>query len=193
MQRIAARTVVYGAVVVLLALASQALAGVLRDHRQGEETPLDNGSLNVALADHGDDHDQVRTEEPAPAAPPARLRLQPVINEGAGQLPEGVRVVRNGYSVMVHFDVPLLRTRRPDKFERFVRATLPQLYGAAADSLLADLPEGMLTADGDLLSELPARGIHLPSTGAPVLSIFPQTRPGSEGPLVIAYLVQVAR
>jgi hypothetical protein len=191
MQRIAARAVVYGAVVVLLALATQALAGVLRDQRQGDETQVAAESLTVAMADYVDDHD-VPTGEPSPAPPPARLRLQPVIDEGAGQLPEGVRVVRSGYSVMVHFDEPLLRTRRPEKFERFVRATLPQLYGAAADSLLSDLPPGMLTADGDLVSELPGRGIHLPSTGAPVLSIFPQTRPGVEGPLVIAYLVQVA-
>lgn len=130
----------------------------------------------------------------AAAAPAAALqRLAPIVPEGRTLLPAGMHVVRTGTTVMVHFDTEFARTRRPEKFERTVRATLPAVYGTAAESLLAALPAGAIARAGDLLTDLPARGLHLPLGAGRTLALWPETRPGRDGPLVVRYRAVVTR
>ena len=128
------------------------------------------------------------TTAPAPAVPP----LKAVIAEGRTDLLKGVFAVRAGDTVAVHFDTPDARTRRADKFEAIVRATLPKIYGAAADSLLSRLPTGALIA-GDLVGGAMKRGIRLALADGWTLALRPETRPGRDGPLVVTYRATVAR
>ncbi|HEX6058142.1 MAG TPA: hypothetical protein VFZ11_03910 [Gemmatimonadaceae bacterium] len=125
---------------------------------------------------------------PAPASP-----LGPVVAPGTTELPEGLSVVRVGDSLTVHFDTELGRTRRPEKFERIVRETLPMIYGAGAESLLAGVPAGAIAGAGDLLTELPAHGVRIPTADGRTLLVRPETRPGRDGPLVIRYIATVER
>jgi hypothetical protein len=106
---------------------------------------------------------------------------------------DGVVVERMGDSAIVSFDTPLIRTRRRDKFEGFVRETLPMLYGARADSLLATIPDGELAVGGDLLTELPVRGIQLAMANGWVLELWPETRPGKDGLLVVRYRTKIVK
>ena len=101
--------------------------------------------------------------------------------------------VRAGNTVAVHFDTELMRTRRAEKFEQIVRATLPAVYGALADSALAAVPPGKLFAAADLLTKLPTTGLHLRAANGVTLAVWPETRPGRDGPLVIAYRASVVR
>lgn len=137
------------------------------------------------------------TALPVPPAaapvPPARAGRGPIVAEGRTALGEGVVAVRVGDTVAVHFDTPLARTRRHDKFERIVRATLPAVFGALADSALRAVPPGTLSRGADLLTELPTRGVHLPTTGGATLALWPATRPGRDGPLVVAYRATLLR
>lgn len=132
---------------------------------------------------------------PATEEPPAPVRTShtPRIPEGRTELGDGMYAVRTGGHVVVHFDLLMRRTRRSEKFERLVRETLPRIHGPLADSLLAEVRRGELTGNADLLHDLPARGIHLPSIGAPALSLFPETRSGRDGPLVVAYRITPGR
>jgi hypothetical protein len=91
--------------------------------------------------------------------------------------------------VVLDFDTKLARTRMADKFERFVRATLPSIYGAAADSALARLPQGALASQGDLIGDLPTRGMRIPLPNGGAIVLFPMTRQGQDGPLVTRYRV----
>jgi hypothetical protein len=116
----------------------------------------------------------------------------PVIAEGRTDLPDGVYALRAGGNIEVHFDTPEARTRRADKFERLVRTTLPLIYGAIADSMLAKVPQGMVNPK-ELLTELPARGVQLPIGGGWTLAVHPETRPGQEGPLVVTYRAYTIR
>jgi hypothetical protein len=135
------------------------------------------------------------TPTPAPAlvapAAPARAPRAPIVAEGRTELRDGIVAVRTGDTVAVHFDTPHARTRRPEKFERIVRATLPEVLGPMAESLLAATPAGRIAGAGDLLTELPVRGVQVGS-GADALTLWPETRPGRDGPLVVTYRV-VAR
>ena len=97
-----------------------------------------------------------------------------------------------GRTVAVHLDTPATRTRRRDKFERMVRATLPAVFGATADSALAAVPAGSLASTGDLLTELPTRGLRL-ATPNGTLALWPATRPGRDGPLVVTYVATLER
>ena len=127
--------------------------------------------------------------DPAPryAARNAATPLQPRIAEGRTELRDSVVALRAGNTVTVFFDTPAMRTRRKDKFQQIVRATLPQVYGARLDSLLAAIPAEQLTAGGDLLTELPVRGVQLRLADGATLALWPETRPGRDGPLVVAY------
>lgn len=116
-----------------------------------------------------------------------------VIPEGRTELDGGMFAVRNADTIKVHFDTELGRTRRPEKFERIVRSTLPELYGPAVDSLLAAIPAGGLTREGDLVNELPARGVRLALGAGWSLALWPETRPGRDGPIVVTYRALVAR
>lgn len=130
---------------------------------------------------------------PAPASssvPPAPL--QPIVSEGRTDLQNGIYALRSGDTVTVHFDTPEARTRRPEKLEQIVRATLPQVHGRAAGSMLAGIAGGTLVPAGDS-TEVPIRTISLRGPNGEALSLLPQTRPGRDGPLVVAYRVTPAR
>jgi hypothetical protein len=123
-------------------------------------------------------------------AAPASLPI--LVGEGRSDLLDSVVVERAGDSVVVDFDTQDRRTRRRDKFERVVRETLPRVYGASAAQALAAIPDGALLT-GDLLTELPDRGLHLPLGTGWTLDLWPETRPGRDGPLVVSYRVQARR
>jgi len=106
---------------------------------------------------------------------------------------DSLLVVRADSSVTLLFDHPMVRTRIPEKFERFVRSTLPALYGAVADSALARIPEGGLARQGDLINELPERGMRIPVAPGLSIALYPITRSGRDGPLVTQYRTMVVR
>ena len=76
-------------------------------------------------------------------------------------------------------------------FEQFVRATLPLIYGRSATDALSKIPDGGLAAQGDLFAELPQKGMRIPVGDAWTIRLFPETRPGNDGPLVVRYRVSV--
>ena len=129
----------------------------------------------------------------APAVPALHAAVGPVIAEGRTTLRDGVVAVSTGDTVAVHFDTPGTRTRRMDKFERIVRETLPAVFGALADSALVGVPAGALARGGDLLTELPTRGVRLRTPDGATLALWPATRPGRDGPLVVTYRATVLR
>lgn len=110
---------------------------------------------------------------------------------GRSGLRDSMYVERDADSAVVHFDTELARTRRRDKFEATVRATLPVLYGAGIDSMLTALPDGAITGDRDLVSEVAVRGVRLPVPAGGTLELWPVTRPGRDGPLVVGYRARV--
>jgi hypothetical protein len=116
-----------------------------------------------------------------------------MVREGRSELPGDLIVERKGDSVVVDFDTQSGRTRRRDKFEQMVRTTLPLVYGPRAQSLLSTIPEGSLMGGGDLLTELPVRGLHFPMPEGWTLDLWPETRPGRDGPLVVSYRAKVRK
>jgi hypothetical protein len=74
-----------------------------------------------------------------------------------------------------------------------VRRTLPLVYGAHIDSVLRTIPDGEIAGTADLLHELPHRGLHLRVAPGWMLDLWPETRPGQDGPLVVGYRARVAR
>lgn len=121
--------------------------------------------------------------------PASRFTLK--VPEGRTGLRDSMYVEREGDSAVVHFDTELGRTRRRDKFETTVRITLPVLYGALADSMLAALPAGAITGGRDLVSEVAVRGVRLAIPTGGTLELWPVTRPGRDGPLVVGYRARV--
>jgi hypothetical protein len=119
--------------------------------------------------------------------------LQPIVSQGTTMLPDSLVAVRRGDSVTLHFDTPGTRTRRPEKFEQIVRSTLPAIYGPSVSSLLARIPIGRLAEAGDLLTELPTRGVRLSLGAGWILGVWPETRSGHDGPLVVTYRTLVMR
>ena len=117
----------------------------------------------------------------------------PVIRAGETALQFGVTASRSDSGIVVTFDTPELRTRMPEKFERFLRWSLPQVYGPQADSVLAHIPLGKLAAQGNLLYDLPTNGIHVPVNTGWHLEIYPEIRPGQDGPLVVRYRSSVVK
>lgn len=130
---------------------------------------------------------------PAPAArsAPAAAPLIAMVPEGTSPLADSMTVVRQGETMVVHFDTELGRTRRPEKFDAIVRATLVQIYGSAAESMLASVAPGTIARDGELLTDLPTRGIRLRAADGSTLALWPVTRPGRDGPLVVSYRATV--
>lgn len=114
-------------------------------------------------------------------------KLEPRIAEGRRELADSMFAVREGEEVTVHFDTEPLRTRYDWKFERVVRSTLPIVFGSVVRAALDSIPEGHLAAGGDLLTDLPTRGIELSIGDGQTLRVWPVTRPGQDGPLVVAY------
>jgi hypothetical protein len=131
----------------------------------------------------------------APVTPPAAPLppLKPLVAEGRTPLRDSAFALRLGNTVTVHFDVPSLRTRRYDKFERVVRTTLPAIFGPSADSLVSRFSAAALAQAGDLLTELPDRGYRVSLADGWKLALWPETRPGRDGPLVVAYRASVIR
>ncbi len=123
----------------------------------------------------------------APAAP------SPAIPEGRRELGDSMYAVRDGNDVTVHFDTEALRTRYDWKFEGVVRATLPLIFGDAARVALDSVPAGSFVKGGDLLSELPSRGILLKMPEEGSIRVWPVTREGRDGLLVIGYRAAGAR
>jgi hypothetical protein len=125
------------------------------------------------------------TTAPAP-------ELAVIIGEGRTELRDGMHATRSADDVTIHFDTPAWRTRRPEKFESILRTTLPQIYGPRLDTALAAIPTGTLIPPQGLLTDLPHQGLYIPILGGPTLRVWPETRPGEDGPLVIRYRVLVA-
>jgi hypothetical protein len=121
----------------------------------------------------------------------SKAPFAPVVPQGQSSLPDGPTVVRTDSLVTVSFDAPMIRTRIPAKFERLVRSTLPAVYGRSIDSVLSKIPEGGIARQGDLVSELPTRGVRIPVNAEWTIALYPETRPGQDGPLVIRYRVSV--
>jgi hypothetical protein len=119
--------------------------------------------------------------------------VSPVVPQGQTNLPDSLLATRADSVITVSFDRTMIRTRNPWKFERLVRSTLPALYGPLADSALARIPEGGLVRQGDLINELPTRGMRIPVVPGWTFTLFPITRPGQDGPLVTQYRVSVVR
>ncbi len=139
------------------------------------------------------------TTPAAPAAAPATTTpvtpapVSPLVPQGQSSLPDSLLAMRADSVITVSFDRTMIRTRNPWKFERLVRSTLPALYGPLADSALARIPEGGLVRQGDLINELPTRGMRIPVAPGWTFTLFPITRPGQDGPLVTQYRVSVVR
>lgn len=121
-----------------------------------------------------------------------RARLRPAIPEGRRELGDSMFAVREGANVTVHFDTETLRTRFDWKFEGVVRATLPLIYGDVTRPALDSIPSGTLVRGGDLLTDLPARGFPI-VIGGDELRVWPITRPGRDGPLVVGYRAAAAK
>jgi hypothetical protein len=131
---------------------------------------------------------------PAPvtrATVAAAAPISPIIPIGRTDLPDSVTAIRTDSNVVVSFDLMMVRTRRAQKFEQFVRATLPAIYGRGARDALAKVPDGTLASQGDLITELPNKGLRIPVGTDWQIRLFPETRPGHDGPLVVRYRVSV--
>ena len=129
---------------------------------------------------------------PASVTIPPAVELATTIGEGRTPLRGGIYAERRGDDVTVHFDTPLTRTRRPEKFEGLLRETLPLIYGALVDSAIAVIPVGSLVPAQGLTTELPTQGLYVPVAGGRTLRVWPETRPGEDGPLVVRYRVAIA-
>ena len=129
---------------------------------------------------------------PTPAVA-ATGSVAPIVPLGRTFLRDTMVADRAGDTVRVSFDLVLARTRRPEKFEGIVRSTLPQVYGALADSALRALPWGAVARAGDLVTTLPERGFHIPVAGGRTIAVWPETREGRDGPLVVAYRAVASR
>ena len=156
------------------------------------------GAWSAIVADRGvansDEPARAVTDTAAPttATAPAAPGLEPSIAEGRRQLGDSVFAIREGPVVTVHFDTESLRTRLDWKFEGVVRATLPLVFGPNARTALDSIPTGTLARGGDLMTELPTRGIAL-RLGTQTLKVWPVTRQGRDGPIVIGYRASAGR
>jgi hypothetical protein len=126
------------------------------------------------------------TSHPAVSTPAVPV-LRPIIPLGRTDLPDSLYAERRADTVVVHFDTSPARTRRADKFEAIVRQTLRAVYGPVADTLLTAVPSGRLVLPNELLTTLPSRGIRLTSAAGARIQLWPETRPGRDGLLVVAY------
>jgi len=147
---------------------------------------------SAAGATHTPPTPPVAPPQPPSAAPPAAV-LGPIIPQGRTDLGDSLYAERRADVVVVHFDTSPSRTRRADKFESIVRQTLKAVYGDIADTVLAAVPSGHLAAPNELVTTLPKRGIHLTGPRGLRIGLWPQPRPGRDGPLAIAYRATVER
>jgi hypothetical protein len=185
-----------GAIVVATGLAATALgATAIRTARRTDSAQSKTPVKRVADSARGPIDSTARTPTSAAAGslaatPPVVAKASapaPTIPMGNSSLDGGITAERTDTAVTISFDMPMTRTRRPDKFEQLVRATLPNIYGSKIDSALTSIPSGGLAKQGDLLTELPSRGMRIPVDSAWEIRVFPETRKGVEGPLVVRY------
>ena len=189
-----------GAIVVATGLAASALgATALRDRRAAARTTSAAPTVQAPTAttpiparpDSASTAAAVTTPAAVaaetPAAPKPSSPVSPILPVGNSTLADGVGAFRSDSGVTLSFDMPMTRTRRAEKFEQFVRATLPAIYGPKIDSALAKMPAGSLAHQGDLTSELPTRGVRIPVDSAWDVLVYPETRKGVDGPLVVRY------
>ncbi len=131
---------------------------------------------------------------PAPATPLVSApKAASLLGQGRTTLTDSIYAVRSGDSVLVNFDTHGNRTRRADKFEQMLRTTLPLVYGRRVTSSLGSVPTGALLPSRDVVGELTSQGVHLTLDNGVKISLWPQTRPSADGPLVVAYRVVVER
>lgn len=205
-KRVVLRVSAAGIVLATLGAAGALSASAIRGRsaaRTREQAPA-----SVVTAQKGAARDSVALHAPAPnAATPAspiptvtqqasvvvhaRAPFLPIVPVGTSTLRDGPTVVRADSVVTLSFDIPLIRTRIPAKFEHLVRATLPAIYGRGVDTVLSKIADGDIARQGDLLSELPKRGVRIPVNAGWMIALFPETRPGQDGPLVVRYRVSV--
>jgi hypothetical protein len=177
-----------GAAGVLGAAAIRSRASRHGDERQTavarSNTPANTPTAQVSTG-------PVVVQQAATAVVHSKAPFSPVVPQGQSSLPDGPTALRSDSLVTVSFDAPMIRTRIPAKFERLVRSTLPAVYGRSIDSVLSRIPEGGIAGQGDLVSELPTRGVRIPVDGQWTIALYPETRPGHDGPLVVRYRVSV--
>lgn len=160
--------------------------------QQGEPEPASSTPLSGPVAPPSQPTAQLSAVANPVPGQPAVPSLPILVREGRSELADSIIVERAGDSIVVDFDTQNGRTRRRDKFERVVRETLPRVYGTDAASVLAAIPDGALLT-GDLITELPERGLHLPLATGWTIDLWPQTRPGRDGPLVVGYRMKARR
>ena len=195
-----------GVAALVLAVVVGVMSGGGDDVRESAQAALDGDSASGIrqLAAAEVPVPQQKAEPAPPAAPAAKSRkpaaakpesgpLEPLVALGRTEVGDGLYIERAGDSVTVHFDTPETRTRRRDKFERVVRRTLPEIYGSAAEALLSNIPEGQMVDPVDLVTEIAERGVELDAGDGWKVSLWPETRPGQDGPLVVSYRVAVTR
>jgi hypothetical protein len=127
-----------------------------------------------------------------PTSTPA-VALAPVVPLGRTALSDTVYAVRSEQEVRVFFDTPMGRTRKPEKFELMVRQTLPRILGTVADSALASVPQGTLVRGNDWVADLPTLGIRLEIPGDGAIVLWPESRDGRGGPIIVSYRVTASR
>ena len=152
-------------------------------------TATDSGARAIASTPAAPPVPVVRADSITPASPV----IGPIIPQGRTDLQDSLYAVRRGDIVVVNFDTGPARTRRADKFELIVRQTLHSVYGPVADTLLSAVPPGKLVIASELVTTLPKGGIHLQGAHGPHVALWPQTKPGRNGPLVFAYRTAVLR
>ncbi len=184
-------------------LVSVALVGLLVTTRSGRSPSEDPGqddltsmTVSIPAGPSGSVAPPAQAIAVAPRTPTPVLPSSPpgpIVAEGRTSLAGGLFAVRTGDTVEVHFDTPEHRTRRRDKFERTVRETLPVVFGAVAEDALSGVPAGQLIAGDELPADITDSGVHLGTAQAGTLVIWPSTRPGRDGPLVVSYRATIVR
>lgn len=181
-QRQLARLGVYGGGAALVAVAALAVFTTVR----GDGVEVDTA---VAVADAREAQADFSPEQAGAARPIARaiVNWEPAVPHGRTGLDAGMFAERTGDTVTVHFDTRDARTRRSDKFENVVRATLPVVLGEPARIALGRIPSGSLVAPGRLVESVGATPLQLPVGDGRVITLAPGSRMGQDGPLVVSY------
>jgi hypothetical protein len=182
-----------GAAVAKAGETVSASASISSVDTQATPKPAATSTPVVAPRGRGDEATPPAVAAPVPAGvagaspPGATSDSRMILPPGRTQLSDTVFAVRSGSEVRVHFDTGFGRTRRPEKFELMLRMTLPRVYGAVADSALRMATDGFVARAGDLTEALPTSGIQLPLSGGHAITVWPETRLGRDGPLVVSY------
>ena len=199
----AAATLVLGAIATLGIAGATALRA-RAEKRTNQQTPGDLSPTTAAPSDPDAGQDAAPPSDstasrsavaaasltgraPTSPVPAIGASVAPLVPVGRTALRDTMVAERAGDTVRVSFDLVLSRTRRPEKFEAIVRSTLPQVFGPPADSALRALPVGSVARAGDLLTMLPERGFDIPLPDGRAIAVWPETRAGRDGPLVVAY------